>query len=615
MDVRLPDGRIIKNVPEGTTKAQLMQKLGITNTVQPLEASSGFSASSIIEPAITMATGLAGTALGGLSGIVQSINPFSEQGAGANAVENAQEAMTVLPKTEEGKRSLETLGNLVQKGVDIANIPVSGLAAIGELISGQGIDKAAETINAIRGQGLSKRLGERAFEETGSPLMASLAETTPSAIESIIGTKALSAATGPLKTAAKTATKTAEQVAQSATQIGNKIFQYQTPAKQKIAEKLASGSTDSDISKYMLQGTKAVKDDIASEAIRQGFDEGVIATIKNASKADKEAMRKMIAIMQRGKKNAKEAATFRPADVAGDTLLNTYKSVKQANKDAASQLDRVAKGLKGKVDYAPAVDNFLSDLQDMGVKISDKGKIMVDFSGSDIEGLTGVETAVKRMVNRLANTGTPDAYDVHRLKKYIDENVSYGTGGDAGLKGKAETIFKRLRHNLDSTLDEAFPEYNKVNTIYAETRGAIDALQDAAGQKLNLSGQNSDKAVGTLLRRLLSNTQSRARLMDAITDLDTIANKHGGRNLLKLTGKSSGKNDLITQVLFVDELDRMFGPVARTSFQGQIEQGVKRAAKGNIKEIVIDKAAELAEKARGVNEEAAFKSIYDLLKR
>ena len=30
MDVRLPDGRVVRNVPEGTTRAQLMQKLGMT---------------------------------------------------------------------------------------------------------------------------------------------------------------------------------------------------------------------------------------------------------------------------------------------------------------------------------------------------------------------------------------------------------------------------------------------------------------------------------------------------------------------------------------------------------------------------------------------------------
>ena len=38
MDVKLPDGRILKNVPEGTTKAQIAEKLGLSDAVAPQAA-------------------------------------------------------------------------------------------------------------------------------------------------------------------------------------------------------------------------------------------------------------------------------------------------------------------------------------------------------------------------------------------------------------------------------------------------------------------------------------------------------------------------------------------------------------------------------------------------
>jgi len=579
----------------------------------------------------TVGSSMAGTALGGLAGIGQAINPFAEQGAGAKAVDSVRNAMTMRPETVSGQSQMETLGRLMEMGVDIANIPISGLAGIAELVTGQGMDKAAETLNSIREQGLGKTLGNRAFEETGSPLIASLAETAPDAVSSIIGTKAGMMVAGAAKQAGKQiatvapvvagkAADAAQSAAASVQSAGKQLFQYQTPARKRIADQIKSGSTDIDVARFTLKGDKAVKDAPAVEAIRQGFDEGIVAVIKNASRADKDVMLRMVDAMERGKKNAKEAATVRPSDAAGDTLLGGFNSVLSANRKAGSELDGVAKSLKGQsVDYRPAVDNFLSDLDGMGIKVDTTGGVKIDFSGSEIEGLKGIELAVKRVVDRLANTKAPDAYDVHRMKRYIDQIVTYGSTGDSGLKGTVETVLKRLRRNLDQSLDATFPEYNKVNTIYADTRGAIDSLQDVAGTKMNLVGDNSDKAVGTLLRRLLSNAQSRVTLLDAVQSIEDVARKHGGSGLLMIEGKGLGKNDLMSQVLFVDELDRVFGPVARTSFQGQIDQAVKgglKAATGRgIQDIAIDAVAAGAEKARGINEESAFKSVRDLLKR
>ncbi len=157
----------------------------------------------------------------------------------------------------------------------------------------------------------------------------------------------------------------------------------------------------------------------------------------------------------------------------------------------------------------------------------------------------------------------------------------------------------------------------------SETIGVIDALQDVSGKKLNLIGKNADKATGTLLRRLLSNAQSRVNLLDVIDEIETVAKKFSpsskGGDVVKFGNKNIVlDDDLLTQVLFADELDSVFGPVARTSFQGQIEQGIKQAARGGPKagavEAVVEGIGKGAEKLRGINEEAAFRSIRNLLK-
>lgn len=388
----------------------------------------------------------------------------------------------------------------------------------------------------------------------------------------------------------------------------------QTPVKQKIAKMIEEGSTAKVTAKYKIDPTakvrekmtvgapKLVKDRAAIEAMTQGFDEGVVATVKASSPSDKIAMNKMVNIMQRAKDDARYAATNRPSDVVGDSLMKRFKVVYKANRQAGKKLDAVAKSLKGeRADSTPAANTFMDDLDNMGITVDDEG---LNFANSDIADLDGPINAITRVYNKL-RVGSQDAYDLHKLKKFIDEGVSYGKGGDKGLTGKAEGIIKGLRRNIDGILDEKFSAYNRVNTKYAETRGVIDDFQGIAGKKMDLTGPNAEKAVGTLMRRIMSNTQSRVNLLDSINNIEGMAVKHGGKF----------GDDLLSQVMFADELDRVFGTVARTSLQGQVSQAVERTARTAIspREEAVGLIGKTAEKMRGINEEGAFKSIKALL--
>ena len=326
--------------------------------------------------------------------------------------------------------------------------------------------------------------------------------------------------------------------------------------------------------------------------------------------------------MERGLNNSRFSALNRASDVVGDSLASRFNVVHKANRQAGRKLDAEAQKLRGKpIDVTEPVDNFLNELESIGVSF-DPSNRTISFKGSDIEGLAGPEGAIKNIVNRMLNTKTPDAHDVHRLKKFIDENVTFGKSA-TGLGGKTESILKSLRHDLDGSLDAKFPSYNKVNTDYAQTRGVIDSFQDAAGKKINLTGPNAEKAIGTLSRRLLSNAQSRANLLNSINDLDAMAKKLSGKGPLPVTlddimnlPGGQFKDDIISQVLFVDELDSVFKPAARTSLQGDVKKAVSGAGRAarSPTEAVIDAAGGALESARGINEEGALKAIKDLLK-
>ena len=247
-------------------------------------------------------------------------------------------------------------------------------------------------------------------------------------------------------------------------------------------------------------------------------------------------------------------------------------------------------------------------MDSLGVKLAGDGKggFKPDFADSVLSpGDRGPIKEVFRQMSRLGREGEPDAFSAHQLKRIIDNNVTFGKT-KTGLSGDAGRALKEFRVGLDEVLDNKFPAYNKANTDYSQTIGALDSLQKAAGSKIDLFGPNTEKALGTTLRRLLNNTQSRVNLIDAIDEMETVA---------RVTNKTFD-DDVLTQVMFVDELDSMFGAAGKTSFKGQIEQAIESgttAARRGMVETGLDAGSSLAKKVAGINEEGAIKAIEEFL--
>lgn len=596
----------------------------------------GFTGDSIIEPIMAVGSGIATTAAGGLAGIAQTLNPFAVEGAGADMAKSVQE-MAFQPKTEGGKEGLATLGDLVKKGVDLANIPISGIAGLMELVSGQGLDQAVETLKNTQKSGAGVTAGERVFEETGSPLAATMATIAPDALASATGFSVAPKISSAVRGGAESVVAGSVPAVQ---QIGKELFNLQTPTKQRIARMLEEGSTDVETAQFKLLspegvpanptrlqeflnvgGPKVKTDNIAKETIKQGFNEGIIAAVKGSSRADKLKLEKMVEVMQRGKANSLYAAKNRPSDIAGDTLLQRVQVIRTANRQAGADIDLASIDLKGSsLDILGPVTKFGESLDSLGVVLipNGSGGFRPDFKESQLSpGDRGPISEVIRQMN-IRGQGEIDAFNVHKMKRIIDNNVTYGRV-KTGMSGDAERALKSFRSDLDGALDSNFPAYNAANTKYSETISALNSIQDVAGRKMDLSGGNADKALGTLLRRTLSNEQSRIRLVDSIDEIEAAAKNYGGTAANAIDGPSLGKEDLLTQVLFVDELDAVFGPVARTSFQGQIDQALKQGVnaattQAGAIDAGVSVAGKLAEKARGINQEAAFKSIKALLK-
>lgn len=345
----------------------------------------------------------------------------------------------------------------------------------------------------------------------------------------------------------------------------------------------------------------AVKNPAQEAAVKQGFDEGLIAMIREASPTDRRNMLRSLEIMEQATGNKKFSMLNRTTDVAGESILNRYKLIRDVNERAGSGIDDYAeKNLKNvAVDFTAPVQNFEDSLQKLGVKFNDD--LTLNFEGSAIEGVVPAERILNQLVKRMKSARNITAYDVHNLKRFIDEQVNYGKAAE-GLSGKTINVIKGLRRELDQVLDNKFPEYDRLNTTYAETINAMDDLGTAIGRTIDPDSPSAATAIGTSLRGLGSNRQTRGRMLDSIAELDSLANRYGKFD-----------DDVIAQTAFTIDLDRVFGTKADTSLSGVLGEAAATMP-SSTGQFVSAAARAAGNRLRGVNQEKQFEAMRNLLR-
>lgn len=345
---------------------------------------------------------------------------------------------------------------------------------------------------------------------------------------------------------------------------------------------------------------------MVKSARKQGFDDGMTTVIANASPMNKRKMLKMVKVMEAGKKDTLHQQKFRPADVAGDSLLKQVDFIRANNKQAGQQLNRVAKSLKGKeVDVIEPTNKFIDALDEMGVKFDQDENL--NFTDSVIEFSNPAKTLITNTLTKIRRNPTPDALDAHKFKKFLDEDLQHGKKLEGGVSGAVEKVLGDLRRGVNEAIGSEHPLYKEANTRFSDTVQSLDNLQDVVGKKLNQTGPHADKAFGTALRGLMNNTKGRANLMDAVDGIESTAKKYGG----------AFDDDMLTQMLFADELEAVFGGTARTSLKG-VMKGANVESAIDISQMSLPGALAVGAKAvtkraRGINEKNQLKAIKKLL--
>lgn len=493
-------------------------------------------------------------------------------------------------------KTLQTAAGPVTQGVGQLLATAPGLQAL----SGASAGAAGQT---------AKEMGAGPVGQLAAAVGGGLLPTVPSVAKA--ATQAAAKAVAPKGAGIREQVEpTFKEAVQSIkATVGEKI----SPENQRIIKSQLAQTPDAvELVNVRLSGSQVVPDNEATSAIKQGWKDGAVASIKSASEKDRSAMTKMLNIFKMGEKSEKFRAMNRPADILGDTVQARVDFLTDANKKAGTAIDNIAQTrLRGQtVNYDPAINTFLDDLASIGVKVEldENGVAKAILQGSDIQGDRAAQRTLNAVLERLSTTAAPDAYGVHTAKRFIDTQVSYGKNVANPLTAQAERILKNLRRNLNQSLGDAFPQYRAANEKYADTITALDDLQRAAGTQIDLESPNANKALGTAMRKLTSNYGTRANLIDSLDQANQVASKYG----MKLD------DDIVNQLIFVNELDRMFGAAAQTSLKGQVSEAMQTGleiARGNAAQRAFDLLAEKAQNLRGVNKENAIKAMEEILKR
>lgn len=537
----------------------------------------------------------------GIAGIAQALNPFADEGAGAEAVEKTRDFLTYKPETQFGKDKLSDVGEVVA--------PVA--------------EKFTQ---------LETALGDYAFEMTGSPTLGAAATASPTALLEILGLgslKKLKAGTELIDDMGRPTIQLEKALDKHGLTYDNLLPEVRAEipdiaegtlmpradsskaagqAEKTLIEQIKAGGRDDALAGLKVVDNKVVPDDLGVAAIKQGFDSGFIQAIKTASPSTRQGLLKMTNIMQRISKNKSVAMDIRPTDIVGDAVSSRIKYIRDKANTARADLNEIAnKSLKGRdIDAAPVIKQLQDSLDSIDVDLVGEGIPKPKFEGSMISKDRTSQKVIKDLIDLMSEGGKPDALRFHKLKRQIDTLINFKKKSAGGLTDAGRNVLKDIRSSLNKSLRNISPDYADVNDVLSSSLNALDEFQSISGSSIDIFGRGSEKAIGQDMRGLMSNRKSRVRLENALSQVEEVASGLGGKfddNIKDLS-------------LFANQLENRFGAVADSSFKGEIasafEQGFQKSASQALKDKAFQKAAEKANKLKGINDFNAFKAMRDL---
>ena len=363
--------------------------------------------------------------------------------------------------------------------------------------------------------------------------------------------------------------------------INAKLFKSSRAKRALLADEIVNGNPNIDlVAKTLNANGDIITSPASKRAVKMlGGDDiakGTVVVAENMSPASKSQLKKMLDVIDRGRKDPLFKDANRPSDILGESMANRAKAVSFQNKQAGTEIGKVATSLDDiSINISEPKVKFVTDLRDMGVAFSrgEDGWVTPDFSRSKFDGGSAQKMTV--LINDLMND-TPSFNTAHKLKQLIRDNVNYetGVGGVGQVKGASQAALKGLARGIDDILDATSPKYKKANEKFAKTIKLKEDWDKMAGKNIDIESDLSAKALGGKGMRLDSNAESRVHIEQTLLNTDKVLKELG----------VTFKDDIPSLVHMTGKLNDAFKLAPGGSFKGNVISGgleVADAAAGN----------------------------------
>tara|TARA_R110000851_G_scaffold105683_2_gene224292 strand:+ start:2785 stop:4827 length:2043 start_codon:yes stop_codon:yes gene_type:complete len=412
---------------------------------QEQQLPAGTSMDAFIEPIKAIGASVISTPLIGLGGIASSIFKQDASQGGEftkRALKSVQES--VAPQTQAGQQGMQTLGDLIQGGIDIVNFPISGLAGLAELLTGQGVEQAASTVESVQEKGLGKTAGQRALEVTNSPFVAATVETLPDAALELAGFKGLRSARA----------STPREVSRA----------VQSSAERDAALIAADASDATGIDLFQAQQTLNPTD-IERQSFVSQLPEGAVKAREQLGIQNKQALDAVDSILNQ----------LAPAESVGDAA-GKFRTAAQKSVDAIKYIrSEIASPI-----YSQAFrrqrqgKTGLIDTKQLQTKISEMSK-QFDQNGQIAKNLNIALNKVQGAKG--------DLRKLHNAKLELDQTIN--SFGEGAVGNTTKRFLGDVVKDLTGELTTQSPSYRAAKSEFQRLSPAVDKIQDSPIGKIS----------------------------------------------------------------------------------------------------------------------------------
>jgi hypothetical protein len=528
----------------------------------------------------------------------------------------------------QNQRSIDQLQQLDEFGREVAAGTAAGLTAP--------LPDSLDPSQEIYDQGPLNYSGNKVFEATGSPGLATLVESgliAPPALSALQMSGRL-----PQSSAKREVARDLSQGQPTGITAG---YQLADPKAREAARNQQARMELSQDRPEMSQPPRIEKTSSKGRfspgpqrLVKQGFSPSDVAAVQSMTKDEAKIASRMASIKKETNPETGNSNLGKePLEEVGGEINKQLSVALKAKKKAGDKLGSVLSDINTmKIPMDDIFSSFKQELRRNKVSIiTDKNKdgslvLKADLTDSKFDGDAKTQKAFDSILKRMSAIGAKNkprmregqdmpqtqvmAEDLQDIKNLVDYKINYGRkASDQTLSAESEKIIKQLRTDINDTLRSASKEYADANDEFSYIIRPLQKLNDATNSKIDVFDSDINPAKLGVEARIAAQDNTRSiDIRDAFDDLYDMVSENGYNTNVNL-------KNLVNFNYALNDRFGLKGARNRGGFAGSIESSAGNAMRNNDAKSFYKAAAEQMGKMDKRTTEGAFDEMIKYLNK